>query len=71
MEHAILKVGQKVKFIPTGKIFTIDKVTEKRYSWYVGHIFKQGNGRNDYRKTWISIKTFNEDLKSGVYELIN
>jgi hypothetical protein len=66
-----MEPGQKIKYLPTGKIFVIDKVTDKRYSWYVGFVFKQGNGKADYRKTWVSIKTFNDGLISGVYELIN
>ena len=63
-----LTTGQKFKFIPTGVIFTIGRVTEKRVSWYLG--FEYQANKNTMRMTSTSIKIFQEGIEDGTYELI-
>ena len=63
-----LKSGQKFKFSPTGVIFVIGKVTEKRVSWYLG--FEYQVNKNTMRMTSTSMKIFQEGLEDGTYELI-
>ena len=48
-------------------IFEIAKVTETNVSWYVGFNFKGGNGKNNLKMAYISLKRFNEGLANGIY----
>jgi len=62
--------GTQFKFKPTGKIFTIGKVTETRISWYLGFICKGGFAKNNLRMTSTSIRIFQEGLDNGIYTII-
>ena len=59
--------GQKVEFTPTGMIFEIAKVTETNISWYVGFNFKGGNGKNNLKMAYTSLKKFNQGIQNGTY----
>lgn len=62
-----VKQGDRYIFTPTGKEIEIAKVGSKNVSWYVGFVFKQGSGKNIYRMTHTSIKTFVEGITRGTY----
>ena len=65
-----LTAGTKVKFTPTGNIFEIAKVTDKRISWYVG-LHKSNYGHNKMQMTWMSLKAFKKGIEKGTYIIIN
>lgn len=71
MEATKLTTGTKITFTPTGKIFEIAKVTDKRISWYVGFEFKGGCGKNTMKMTWCSIKEFQKGMDKGSYIINN
>ena len=63
-----LKSGIKFSFTPTGKIFTLANVTEKRVSWYIP--FEYMANKNKMRMAWISRKDFEEGINTGDYQLL-
>lgn len=67
MENISIKVGQEYKFAPTGKIFRVAKVTDKRVSWYLGRILLSSWGKNEMRMAWTSIKNFENGINKGLY----
>lgn len=70
MKATEIKVGQKVEFTLTGKIFEIAKVTEKRISWYTGFTCLSSWGKNKQSMAWDSIKGFQKGIDSGEYKLL-
>jgi hypothetical protein len=70
MTNLEITIGTKVVFTPTNVEFTLAKVTEARVSWYVGNTFKGGNGINNLKMAWTSIKDFKNGLDKGTYKLI-
>jgi len=70
MKATEITIGTKVNFTPTSNIFEIAKVTETRISWYVGFNFKGGNGINNLKMAWCSVKQFQSGLNSGTYKII-
>ncbi len=70
MKAQDLITGTKIEFTPTGKIFEIGKVTEKRISWHLDFTCKGGYGKNNLRMTSTSIKIFQKGIDSGTYRII-
>lgn len=62
--------GMKLLYTPTGMIITIHKVGKRNVSWYVGHVYKRGSGKNLMRMTHQSIKTTVEGIENGIYKII-
>ena len=71
MNATDLKAGQVVIFTPTGVEFTISLVTEKRISWWTGFTCKSSWGKNNMRKAFSSIKTFQSGINDGTYVIKN
>jgi hypothetical protein len=67
MKASQLTPGTKVTFTPTGMQFEIAKVTDKNISWYTGFNFKGGNGQNNLKMAWCSVKSFQKGIDSGSY----
>lgn len=72
MKATEVKKGMKFLFDVEGykNIFTIEKVTDKRISWYNGHPQKSSWGKNTLRMTCISLKQFQSGLDKGVYKRV-
>lgn len=70
MKATELQPNQKVKFTPTGVVFTIKKVTEKRISWWLGFVTKSGHGINNLRSTSTSIRIFQQGIDDGTYIIL-
>jgi hypothetical protein len=67
MKATQLTPGTKITFTPTGEVFELAKVTDKRISWYVGFEFKGGRGINTMKMTWCSINDFQKGIDKGSY----
>jgi hypothetical protein len=67
MTQTIPTSGTTYIFTPTGKEFTLNKVTLSRVSWYVGFNYKGGNGINNQKMAWVSRKVFEKGVVDGVY----
>ena len=61
-----IKKGTKVVFAETGAIFTLETVTDKKVSWYVGY-HKGGNGKNNLKFTTVSRNRFEGGILRGAY----
>jgi hypothetical protein len=70
MKATDLKKGTKIQGA-NGRIFEIEKVTEKRISWFVGFSFKGGNGVNTMKMTWASIKQAQYWIDNGEWNILN
>jgi len=70
MNEFELKAGIKVMYTPTGKIFELAKVTDKRVSWYTGNVSKGGSGKNNLRMTCTSVRIFKRGIENGTYKII-
>ena len=73
MENTItandLKAGMRFVFTPTGREFTLAKVTDTRASWYTEPM-KSSWGRNTMRMTWVTLRQFQEGINSGAYVVV-
>lgn len=66
-----LKSGTLIRFTKTGKEFKLEKVTDKRVSWYVGFEFKGGSGKNIMRMTSTSLRLAEKWVSEGAWIILN
>ena len=65
--NTMIQVGEKYKYTPTGKVFEIAKVTDRRVSWYIGCTLPSSWGKNKMHMSWTSLKVFQEGINKGLY----
>lgn len=70
MKASELKSGIKIRFTPTGKVFELKTVTEKRIFWYTGFAHKSSYGKNTMKTAGTSINKFQQGIDDGTYEII-
>lgn len=68
--NAKIAKGTKILYTPTNEEFVLEKVTEKRVSWYADDVYKGGNGINNLTMVWSSIKRFEKGIENGTYKII-
>lgn len=66
-----LKKGMRFKFEPTGVVRKIEKVTEKRVSWYTGFASVSAYNKKIERMAWVSVNQFQKGIEDGIYTLVN
>lgn len=71
MKATEITKGMVIIFESSGykREFTIEKVTDKRISWYTGFEHKSGYGVNTMKMVWCSIKQFQTGLDNGTYKI--
>lgn len=69
MNETDLKKGQVFIFTETGVKFKIEKVTDKRVSWYTGYARNSAYNKRIERMAWVSKSTFIEGINTKVYVL--
>lgn len=65
-----IQSGTKIQ-CKNGNVFTIQKATDSRLSWYVEEPYKSGTGRNVLKMTWCTRKQAQKYLDSGWWTIID
>ncbi len=61
-----IQPGMTFIFTATWHEFKVARVTDTNISWYVNQ-HKGGNGINNLKTAWMSLKRFNAAIKRGSY----